>query len=268
MNISAGSYPIESRSGEIERLLIQADAVAPDARVMLDLIGVAAGWRCVDLGCGPRGITDLLSERVVPTGRVIGVDKNEQFLLHARAHASSNVEFRHGDACDTGLSAAAFDLVHMRFVAGTTSDPESLLREAMRLARPGGVVALQEPDADTMACYPPHPAWDRLWAAMEGAFAGIGADVHIARRLHTLMAQAGLVDIHYRPFVLGLRACDPMIDHLPATIESLHGTILRLGLLSEAEMPMLLAQCRAHLRDPGTLVRSFMVGQFWGRKKV
>ena len=23
-----------------------------------------------------------------------------------------------------------------------------------------------------------------------------------------------------------------------------------------------------HLRDPGTLVRSFKVGQFWGRKKV
>jgi ubiquinone/menaquinone biosynthesis C-methylase UbiE len=264
----AGNYPIESRNGEIERLEIQADAVAPDARVMLDLIGVQAGWRCVDLGCGPRGITDLLSERVGPAGRVVGVDKNEQFLAHGRARAAANVEFRHGDACDTGLSSETFDLVHMRFVAGTTSDPESLLREAIRLARPGAVVALQEPDAETMACYPPHPAWDRLMAAMEGVFASIGADVHIARRLHTLMAQAGLTDIHYRPFLLGLHASDPMIDHLPATIESLRGTILQLGLLSEAEMPVVLAQCRAHLRDPGTVVRSFMVAQVWGRKNL
>lgn len=263
----AGNYPIETRKGEIERLHMQADAVAADARVMLDLIGVGAGWRCLDLGCGPHGITDLLSERVGATGHAVGVDKNEEFLAHARARAAANVEYRHDDASDTNLPSDTFDLVHMRFVAGTTSDPGSLLREAVRLARPGGVVALQEPDSDTMACYPPHPAWDRLMTAMEGVFADIGADLHIARRLHTLLAQAGLTDIRYRPFLLGLRAADPMVDHLPATIESLRGAILKLGILSEAELPHLLAQCRAHLHDPGTVVRSFMVAQVWGRKK-
>jgi ubiquinone/menaquinone biosynthesis C-methylase UbiE len=263
----AGNYPIETRKGEIERLQMQADAHAADARIMLDLIGVGAGWSCVDLGCGPRGITDLLSEQVGAAGRVIGVDRNEEFLAHARSRAAANVEYRHGDASNTGLPGAAFDLVHMRFVAAVTSDPGSLLREAVRLVRPGGVVALQEPDSDTMACYPPHPAWDRLLAAMEGAFAGVGADLHIARQLHTLLAQAGLTDIRYRPFLLGLRAADPMVDHLPATIESLRGAILKLGLLSEAELPQVLAQCRAHLRDPGTVVRSFMVAQVWGRKK-
>ena len=45
-------YPIETRKGEIERLAMQADAIAPDARVLLDRIGVATGWRCLDLGCG------------------------------------------------------------------------------------------------------------------------------------------------------------------------------------------------------------------------
>ena len=266
MNTVACSYPIETRRGEIERLHMQAEAVAPDARVMLDLIGVGPGWRCLDLGCGPRGITDLLGERVGPTGRVMGIDRNEAFIAHGQAHAAANVEFRRGDACDSELPGGTFDLVHMRFVAGTTSTPDALLREAVRLARPGGTVALQEPDSDTMACYPPHPAWDRLMAAMEGVFQSIGADLHIARRLHTLLAEAGLIDIHYRPFLLGLRAADPMIDHLPATVESLRGAVLKLGLLTEDEIPTVLAQCRAHLRDPGTVVRSFMVAQVWGRK--
>jgi ubiquinone/menaquinone biosynthesis C-methylase UbiE len=264
----AGNYPIETRRGEIERLHMQADAVAPDARIMLDLIGVGAGWRCLDLGCGPRGITDLLSERVGPAGGIVGVDKNEEFLAHARSRANANTEFHNAEAVETGLPGATFDLVHMRFIAGTTSTPDLLLREAVRLARPGGVVALQEPDTDTMACYPPHPAWDRLMAAMQGAFASVGADVHIARRLHTLLAHAGLTDIHYRPFLLGLRAADPMVDHLPATVESLRGTVLKLGLLTQDELPIVLAQCRAHLRDAGTVVRSFMVAQVWGRKKL
>ncbi len=263
---AVAQYPIETRKGEIERLGMQADAIAPDARVLLARIGVGTGWRCLDLGCGPRGITDLLSEYVGPTGQVVGLDRNEEFLAHGRAHAPPNVTFRQGDGGNTDLPSESFDLVHMRFVAGTTSDPVALLQEAVRLTRPGGIVAAQEPETDTMCCYPPHPAWDKLMAAMEGVFASIGADVHIARRLHTLFAHVGLSDIHYRPFLLGWRAGDPMIDHLPATVESLRGSILKLGLLKEEELPDVLAQCRAHLRDPGTIVRSFMVAQVWGRK--
>jgi SAM-dependent methyltransferase len=69
----AGHYPIEHRAGEIERLRIQAEAIAPDTRTMLDRIGVKPGWRCLDIGCGPGGITGLLSERVGPGGRVVGL---------------------------------------------------------------------------------------------------------------------------------------------------------------------------------------------------
>jgi ubiquinone/menaquinone biosynthesis C-methylase UbiE len=262
----AGNYPIEHRKGEIERLDAQARSLAPDARTMLDLIGVAPGWACLDLGCGAGGITGLMSERVGPTGRVVGLDKDEGFLAHAAAQASGNVEFRLGDAYASGFPAATFDLVHMRFVAGTAGNPEGLLREAMRLARPGGVVALQEPDVETFSCYPPHPAWDRLMTAMLGAFAAVGADIHLARRLYRMVRDAGLRDVHYRPFLIGIRSVEPMVDHLPATVESLRSTIVKLGLLSEAEFPGLLDQCRRHLRDPGTVVRSFMVAQVWGRR--
>ncbi len=263
----AGNYPIEHRKGEIERLHIQGDAVAHDTRMMLDRIGVKSGWACVDIGCGPRGITDLLSAYVSPGGRVVGLDKDEQFLAYARAHAPANVEFRHGDAYASGLPDQAFDLVHMRFVASTAGDPEALLREAMRLARRGGVVALQEPNAETFSCYPPHPAWDRLMAAMLDVFASVGSDIYLAKRLYALARQVGLADVQYRPFLFGIRSNDPMADHLPSTVESLSGTVLRRGLLSEEELPVLLAQCRSHLRDPGTVTTSFMVAQVWGRKE-
>ena len=76
----SGNYPIELRPGEIERLNIQAAAMAPDTEVMLDRIGVREGWSCLDIGCGPRGITDLLSRRVGASGRVVGLDMNAQFL--------------------------------------------------------------------------------------------------------------------------------------------------------------------------------------------
>ena len=262
----AGHYPIEHRAGEIERLRIQGEAVAPDARTMLERIGVARGWNCLDIGCGPGGITGLLSERVGATGRVVGLDMDEQFLAHARKNAPPNVEFRRGDAYGSDLPAGSYDLVHMRFVASTAGDPERLIREAMRLARAGGTVALQEPDASTLNCHPPHPAWEQLKMAVLGAFKGVGADLTLAARLYSLVYQAGLADVQYRPFLIGVRSTDEIVDYLPSTVESLRGTVLRLGLLTEAELNDALAACRAHLRDPGTVFTMYTVAQVWGRK--
>src|SRR5204863_4359870 len=112
-----GHYPIERREGEIERLHIQAAALAPDCDAMLERIGVGAGWACIDLGCGPGGITALLSARVGQSGRVVGLDADAAFLEHARRHAASNVNFVAGDAYCTNLTSGGFDLVHTRFIA-------------------------------------------------------------------------------------------------------------------------------------------------------
>ncbi len=264
MNTFSGNYPIQHRSGEIERLNIQSRAMAPDTVAMLERFGPMTGWVCLDIGCGPGGITDLLSARVGPAGRVIGLDMNAQFLDHARQNAPSNVEFRLGDAYQSDLPAGTFDLVHMRFVASTAGNPEQLLKEARRLARPGGVVALQEPDGSTLACYPPHPAWDRLQAAYMAAFKGVGSDLTLARKLYFVVHQAGLHNVQYRTALLGVRSMDPMVDYLPSMIELLRAAILRLGLLCESDLVATLAECRQHLAKPGTAFTMYTLAQVWG----
>lgn len=261
----SGNYPIETRAGEIDRLHIQSKAWEPDANAMLDRFGNMQGWKCIDIGCGPGGITDLLSARVGPKGRVIGLDRNAAFLEHARKNAAENVEFRLGDAYSPDLPAGSFDLVHMRFVASTAGEPERLLGAARRLAKPGGIVALEEPDGSTLHCYPPHPAWDQLKAALLGAFAGVGADLELAKRLYHLVHQSGLRDVQYRTALLGVRSTDPMVDYLPSTVESLRGTIVRLGILSERDFDAALAGCRKHLAQPGTSFTMYTVAQVWGR---
>lgn len=265
MNTFSGNYPIEHRAGEIERLRVQSEAMAPDTLAMLERFGPMRGWTCLDIGCGPGGITGPLSAHVGPTGRVVGLDMDAEFLEHARRGAASNVEFRRGDAYGSDLPAGTFDLVHMRFVASTAGDPERLLREAIRLARPGGIVALQEPDGSTLNCYPPHPAWDRLKSALMAVFKGVGADLELARKLYFLAQQAGLRDVQFRTALLGVRSIDPIVDYLPATVESLRGTIFKLGLLSESELAAALAECRQHLAKPGTTFTMYTLAQVWGR---
>src|SRR5579884_1520383 len=119
MSDNSGHYPIERREGEIERLHRQGAGMAPDCEIMLDKIGVTEGWRCLDLGCGPRGITPLLSARVGASGKVIGLDADPVFVEYGRRHAAANTLFIEGDAYGAALPAGSFDLVHMRFVAST-----------------------------------------------------------------------------------------------------------------------------------------------------
>jgi ubiquinone/menaquinone biosynthesis C-methylase UbiE len=264
MNTFSGNYPIQHRVGEIERLGLQSTAMVADTVAMLERFGPMTGWICLDLGCGPGGITDLLSARVGATGRVIGLDMNAQFLDHARENAPDNVEFRLGNAYQSDLPAGAFDLVHMRFVASTAGAPEQLLKEATRLARHGGIVALQEPDGLTLACYPPHPAWDLLHAAYMAAFKGVGSDLTLARRIYHVVHEAGLHDVQYRTAILGVRSIDPMVDYLPSMIESLRAAILKLGLFTEDDLVAALAECRQHLAKPGTAFTMWTLAQVWG----
>jgi ubiquinone/menaquinone biosynthesis C-methylase UbiE len=270
MPTRSGQYPIARRAGEIERLWVQAAAMEFDAGVLLDRIGVGPGWRCLDLGCGPGGILPLLSARVGPAGRAVGLDADPVLLDAARewmgAQGLSNVELVEGDAYRSSLAPDAFDLVHVRYLAGTAGQPGDLLREAIRLARPGGVVAFEEPDTDTLSCHPPHPAWDRLKTALQDGFAGVGADTRLAKRLYRLFRAAGLEDVRYRPFLVGIVSGEPMADYLPATIESIRSTLVDRGILAAAELDVTLAACRRHLADPDTVSTSFLTAQVWGRK--
>jgi SAM-dependent methyltransferase len=239
--------------------------MAPDCDIMLERIGVREGWRCLDLGCGPRGITPLLSARAGTSGKVVGLDADPVFVTYGRKHAAANTEFVQGDGYNAALPAGSFDLVHLRFVASTAGEPQKLLREATRLAKPGGMVALQEPDMTTLNCFPPHPAWDTLRGALIGAFSAVGSNISLGRELFTLARGAGLEDVQYRPFLVGVRSNDPGVDYLPATVQSLRGTVLSHKLMTESALDSALAACRAHLADPGTVFNMYTVVQVWGR---
>ena len=90
--------------------------------------------------------------------------------------------------------------------------------------------------------------------------------MHLGQRLYRLVRQMGLVDVQYRPVLIGVRSSDPMADYLPATVESLRGAISKLGLLSDDERLRLLAEVRQHLQKPDTVFTLYTVAQVWGRK--
>ncbi len=262
-----GSYPISaSNHREIERLARQSEVWAPDAQVMFDRLGVGAGWRCLDLGCGPEGITRMLSERVGGTGRVTGLEYNDEFVQFARANAPDNVDIVQGDAWKTGLPDASFDLVHTRFLASTSGRVEELIAESARLLRPGGWLAMQEALPGGVGCFPPHPAWDRVIGVLKSLFPAIDSDYPAACRHVSLMEERGLTEVSFRPCVYGCRGGELWHDWLPETAVSARQSILDAGLIDAVEFDDRIADLRAHLSKPDTLFVSFTLVQVWGRR--
>jgi cyclopropane fatty-acyl-phospholipid synthase-like methyltransferase len=77
-------YFLGYREAEQARLQRQAQELAHEAQALFDRIGLGAGARVVEIGCGPQGCLDLLAERVGPTGRVVGVERSEDAVRLAR----------------------------------------------------------------------------------------------------------------------------------------------------------------------------------------
>jgi hypothetical protein len=75
------------------------------------------------------GRTDLLSARVGPAGRVVGLDADAVLLDHARAHGRADVELVLGDTYRTALPGGSFDLVHVRFGPARPARPRRSSRK-------------------------------------------------------------------------------------------------------------------------------------------
>ena len=60
--------------GESDRLRLMSDLLDPSSEFHLLRIGVATGWRCLEIGAGNGSLSQWLAQRVGPTGHVIASD--------------------------------------------------------------------------------------------------------------------------------------------------------------------------------------------------
>lgn len=268
----AQDYILGASLTEQKRLLKQGTLFEAEACWLLSQVGLQAGARAIDLGCGPLGILDLMSSRVGSTGLVVGVDREARLLEMARSIVKgqrlSNVELYQRDVTATGLPRASFDLVHERLVLMMTPYTELMLAEMVALTRPGGVVAVQDLDVVSYICHPEHAAWSQLLNTYHRVYQARGLDGYLGRRLPGLLRAAGLVDVqvkvHTQVSQVGEFGQTLFLD----IIEALRDYIIADGLHTPDELTALLKALREHLNTSGTFVVQPLLFQVWGRKPV
>jgi SAM-dependent methyltransferase len=107
-----------------------------------------------DIGCGLGHWSALLLGFLDPGSRLVGVDRETEWVTRAEASVRSRLahpdnylfDFRQGDAERLPLGDNEFDVVTCQTVLMHLADPKRAVAEMVRVARPGGLILCIEPD--------------------------------------------------------------------------------------------------------------------------
>jgi SAM-dependent methyltransferase len=147
---SAGGtdYVLATGDAAAIRLRLLDDIFGPATRELLTHIGLTAGWRAADVGCGTGLVASWIGRQVGASGAVSAVDLSAEQLRHAedgaRAAGLANITFHQASAYDTGLPREAFDLAYCRLLMCHLARPADALRKMRALCAEIEAVARDE----------------------------------------------------------------------------------------------------------------------------
>jgi demethylmenaquinone methyltransferase/2-methoxy-6-polyprenyl-1,4-benzoquinol methylase len=230
----------------------------PEMRAIIAGLGLPAGSRGLDVGCGVGLYTLWLAEAVGPSGRVLGIEPTGERVEAARALTAAQagpprLEFREGDGIAIDAPAGAFDWLFCGNVLHHIPDTQAALKEFARVVRPGGLVVVIESQALSGMFLPGHPELERRiqQAETERSREEAGARSFQERRQRTAesLREAGFAAVAHDTRLLQRRA---PLD--PATREYI-GTVVFGRNWGDRLQPLLSAEDwrrRTALCEPGS----------------
>ena len=265
-------YTIAGGQEGKRRLDVLAAAMRPHTAALLDAVGVPAGARCLDVGCGGGHVALELARRAGPAGHVLGLDRDAEVLALARTDAAAagatTVDFQEADVRDLRAAAGPrgpFRVAYARFLLTHLADPAGTVAAMGALLAPGGAVVLEDIDFTGAFCHPDHRGYRRYVELYRETVRRRGGDADLGPRLPALLHRAGLHAVEVRVAQpVALTGPDKQVTLL--TLERIAPAVVAERVAGEAEVAAALDELRAFTADETSLIAFPRIVQAWGRR--
>jgi ubiquinone/menaquinone biosynthesis C-methylase UbiE len=237
---------------------------------LLERVGVIAGMKCLDVGCGGGHVTILMARAVGPEGLVIGTDIDAEILALARedveAAKLTNITFQQRDAC-ARLWHKEFDVAYARFLLSHLNEPENCLAAMIEACAAGGTIVIEDTDFEGSFCYPPCAAHERYKQLYQELVERRGGDSNIGRKLPAMLHRAGLPKVE-------LNVIQPAHIHgegklmAPLTMSRISDALVAEGLATECEAQQIRTELNEIAADSETVISLPRIFQVWGKWAV
>lgn len=269
MTSGSEEYVLSTGDAGAARLALLHETYGANTEALLAELGLGAGMRALDMGCGTGTVSRWMATQVGAAGEVVGADISAAQLVVAKREAArlglANLRYLETGVYDTGLPRATFDLVYCRFLLCHVGDPAAGVREMCALLKPGGVLLCEDVDLSSQFCDPPCVPYDRMRDLMIALGRSRGVDYCLGPRLHRLFRQEGLAqpNVRFHQPVLARGEAKRFWEY---TYLEAVPAMIRAGLADAAEVQQL-AQVMAQVAaDEHSMVAQARKVQVWARR--
>lgn len=196
MTASAERYIHSFDPVEQARLIRQGRVLAPYIQRHVDFSGCAT---VLEVGCGVGAQLHVLLQRF-PQVHFTGIDRSQAQLDHARQFlaesiAAGYVELLEASAYQLPFPDNSFDGACIYFVLEHLTQPLLILREVLRILKPGGVFYCTEVFNSGLYTWPRKTGLAAYWQAFNQLQSELGGDPDVGIKLPALFEAAGFAGV-------------------------------------------------------------------------
>lgn len=224
------------------------EVLGPYSQSFLTKSGLCEGMRVLEIGCGAGSMTPWLSQKVGLSGRVVAIDINPQEIERARQKVMEsglgNTEFIVTSVENVLSVGRDFDFIYGRFILMQLPNPFEVLERLISSLRPGGVIALDEPNQEADFAVPPCPPCERANRLFLDYADRAGLNFRIGDKLYPMLSRLGVQ-------IRVAHACQPIFPMRLAIQMFKHGlldsesSLLQMNVVSAASFETVLGELEA-----------------------
>jgi SAM-dependent methyltransferase len=253
-----GTYAYDqSWRRERERLDSMGALLDEGTTALVEELGIAPGWRCLEVGAGAGSVALWMAQRTGATGEVLATDVS---TIHLDGLTAPGLHVRRHDVLTDPLPSDHFDLIHARLVVEHIGG--RALDRMVSALRPGGWMLVESFDWVSLTLYPRDEATERTGRALLGVMSDAGFDPQYGRKLVHELDRVGLAEVAAR----GRSGVYPgghiAGEFLRLSIEQLGPVLIDSAGLGEADV----ARALEALGDPANILVTPPMVAAWGRK--